>query len=141
VTASSDISVTSATIGAAPGGELLIDREAWAAAIDASAACAQACVTCADACLDVDGGRDLGTCVAVSEVCAELCRTTAASLSRIGHAAALPLHHLLVACIDACERCAAECEHHDDLEHCRRCADACRRCAEACTPILRAVPS
>ena len=31
-----------------------------------------------------------------------------------------------------CDACGAECDKHQHMEHCQRCAEACHRCAEEC---------
>jgi hypothetical protein len=59
--------------------------------------------------------------------CAELCSTTANSMSR-----GSPLHPMICrACAEACEFCAKECQRQgtDEL---KSCADTCLKCAAGC---------
>lgn len=110
--------------------------------IEACYECAPTCSACADACLGEEQVRELTTCISLNEVCANVCGTTGASLSRTVHAHAreVPLRILLQACAKACSRCAEECERHvGHMEHFRVCAEACRRCEDACRQLLGAI--
>jgi hypothetical protein len=118
-------------------GEPAADVDMLSRCIEACFECAQTCSACADACLSEDGVQDLVACVSLNEVCADVCATTGAALSRTGQARALPLRSILEACAESCARCAQECERHaGHMEHCRICAEACRRCEAACREVL-----
>jgi hypothetical protein len=104
--------------------------------IDACDDCAGACVRCADACLAEDAVADLARCVRGSLDCADICATTSRELSRHAGQDHEITRAFLDACATACRLCAAECERHAHLEHCRSCAEACRRCEEACRQLL-----
>src|SRR5918994_5183207 len=118
-------------------GEAVVNIEVLSECIEACFECAQTCSACSDACLGEDQVRDLSACISLNEVCADICATTGAALSRIVHASALPLRSLLEACTDACAKCAEECERHaGHMEQCRVCAEACRRCEDACRELF-----
>lgn len=90
--------------------------------------CVIECEHCAVACLQEAEVQMLAKCIRLDLDCAEICRTTATLLSRDSDHA----HHLMEACIQVCEACAAECEKHSHMQHCTECAEICRQCAEAC---------
>lgn len=106
------------------------DLDELVAAIEAANTCAAVCSVCSDADLD-DGMLD---CARTCLDCADVCRTTAAILSRPAPSGALWRRQLEV-CALACDECADECEEHD-AGHCQACAEACRACAEACRALL-----
>src|SRR5699024_7266939 len=99
-------------------GEIGLDRDLLARAVDALVACAQACTACADACLSEDMVGQLRTCIRTKLDCADICDTTARVLSRhTGYDANLT-RALLQACIQACRSCGDECARHADMhEH------------------------
>lgn len=43
----------------------------------------------------------------------------------------MPNGHPHQTCINACEKCANECNMFKD-QHCQACADTCRQCADEC---------
>ena len=90
--------------------------------------CAAECNHCATACLDEQDVKMLARCIKLDLDCADICQLTASYVARGSEHA----NHLLKECAEICEACAAECEKHTHMEHCKRCAVACRRCAEAC---------
>ncbi len=90
--------------------------------------CAAACYHCSTACLDEQEIKPMVQCIKSDLDCAGICTLTASFLAR-GSAHA---KHLLNECIELCEACAAECEKHHHMDHCRECAEACRTCAGAC---------
>lgn len=96
--------------------------------LEVLANCAAECSHCAVACLNEYDVSKLTRCIKLDLDCAEICGLAISFVSR-GSARA---GHLLQACADICEACAAECEKHSHMEHCRRCADICKTCAEAC---------
>lgn len=115
------------------------DADDLAACIDACFACAQACTACADACLAEEMVADLRRCITTDLACADLCAATGRILSRQTGYDPQITRAALVACRDACRRCAEECDRHAGMhEHCRICADACRRCADACDRVAHA---
>jgi hypothetical protein len=96
--------------------------------------CAQTCTSCADACLGESNVSDLRRCIRLNLDCADLCTATAAIASRCTGSNDAVLKAVILACRDACNACAAECESHASMhEHCRVCAETCRRCEAACT--------
>lgn len=119
--------------------ELGFDEADLAACVEACFDCAQACTACADACLGEEMVAELRRCITTDLNCADLCAATGRILSRhTGYDAELT-RATLIACRDACRRCAEECEQHGGMhEHCRICAEACRRCEQACERLLAA---
>lgn len=121
-------------------GEIGLDRELLARAIDALMACSQACTACADACLSEDMVDQLRKCIRTNLDCADICDTTARVLSRHTSDDANLTRALLTACVQACRACGDECEHHaNHHEHCRVCAEACRACEQACNDLLATI--
>lgn len=108
------------------------DLDELVAAIEAANTCAAVCSVCADA--DIEEG--MVHCARSCLDCADVCRTTAAILSRPAPSGEL-WRIQLETCIAACEECAADCDQHD-AGHCTACAQACRDCADACRALLAA---
>jgi hypothetical protein len=105
-------------------------------AIEALTECAEVCTVCADACLAERDFRELRACIELNEICADICETTASAVTRAG-APPEVMKPLLIACIAACDACAAECQRHSSHhEHCRLCAESCRACSRVCTELL-----
>ncbi len=104
------------------------------AAIEAASACADNCSACADAC--IPEGGEMADCIRTCRDCEDVCRATAAILSRPAPAVKA-WTKLVEACIAICDECADECGSHDN-GHCRECAKACRACADACRALLKA---
>jgi hypothetical protein len=112
---------------------LPLDPAELTAAIDASLNCVQACTSCADSDLIEPDVAALAELVALCQICADICDTTARVLSRPGHWDRLVVRPLLDACIRACTTCAEECDRHADHHvHCAICARVCRACITAC---------
>lgn len=99
--------------------------------LEALTNCAAACNHCAMACLDERDVKMLARCIKLDLDCADICQLTAKLLSRDSEHAI----HLLKECAEVCQACAEECEKHEHMEHCRKCAEACRNCAEACLQV------
>ena len=117
----------------------MFDREALVRCIDACFDCAQSCEACADACLGEDLVEELTRCISLNAVCADVCATTGAALSRQRADDEQLLRTILETCARACKSCGDECERHGDMhEHCRVCADACRVCEQSCRELLAA---
>jgi hypothetical protein len=93
-------------------------------------ACAVACNICFDACLDQQELNNLTLCIRLNRDCADICLTTVGYISR----GSRQLTHLLRACEEIAEACAAECAKHN-YEHCQVCEKACRSCADACRSV------
>jgi len=105
--------------------------------ITACYSCAEACNVCADACLGEKNVAELVRCIRDCIDCADVCLTTGRIISRFTRTDFKLAGAQLRACVEACERCGAECEKHSPkMEHCRICAEACRRCARACQDLL-----
>ena len=118
---------------------LPVGADELAAAIDACLTCVQACTACADSDLVEDDVATLRTCIALNQVCADICDATARVLSRPAqwHRATVRLQ--LDACVRACVACAEECARHaEHHRHCAICEQACRACIEACAALLKA---
>lgn len=104
-----------------------------------TAQCTYVCTTCADACLEEEDRGDLSQCIRLNLDCAEICAIVGRFLARPGHQDRETLARILEACAIACHACAAECRRHEDMEHCRVCADQCERSAEACERMVPAL--
>ena len=90
--------------------------------------CAADCNHCAASCLEEYDVNKLSRCIKLDIDCAEICNLAISFISRGSEHA----EHLLHEYAHICEACAAECEKHSRMEHCRKCAEICRTCAEAC---------
>jgi hypothetical protein len=90
--------------------------------------CAAQCQHCYDACRIENKKEELEQCMIADQDCADICRLAGQLLERNSPHAEI----LLKACGEMCEKCATECEKHDQMEHCKRCAEACRKCADMC---------
>lgn len=90
--------------------------------------CASACHHCSVACLDEPDVQKLTTCIKLDMDCAQICEVSVSYISR----ASEQVKHLLKECSEICRLCAEECEKHDHMDHCKKCAEACHKCAEAC---------
>lgn len=119
-------------------GQTVASPTTLATCIDACFGCAQVCAACADACLAEDGGLDLAICIRRDLDCAAQCLATGQTVTRQTAADIQALRASLMACVDACGRCAEACERHaaHGLAHCATCADACRRCERACSALI-----
>jgi hypothetical protein len=122
-------------------GEPGADRALLVACIDACSDCAGSCTQCADACLAEESVQHLTTCIRLNLDCADVCTATGRVVSRRTGYDAEVTGAVLRACIEACGKCAAECEIHaaHGMEHCRVCAADCRRCEQACKELLAAI--
>ena len=90
--------------------------------------CAAECNHCATACLDEQDVKMLAKCIKLDIDCADICTLTATLIARGSEHAG----HLKKECAEICNACAAECEKHTHMAHCKTCAEACRACAQAC---------
>jgi hypothetical protein len=119
-----------------------IDAGVLSRCIEDCVSCAQTCIACADACLAEESVAELVRCISLDLICADICTTTAATLTRETAFEPQLVRHVVEACLDACRRCGDECEKHaDHHEHCRVCAEECRHCAQACEELLSSLPS
>ena len=103
-------------------------HEKFQSCIEACNECATTCTHCATSCLHESDVKMLAHCIQLDLECAAICRS-AAELMSLGSSHA---QKLCAICADICDACAAECEKHSHMEHCKECAEACRRCAEEC---------
>ncbi|HEX2576836.1 MAG TPA: hypothetical protein VHK88_10850 [Aquihabitans sp.] len=116
------------------------DVEESAVAAEALHACAAHCAACADACLAEDTVAELRACIRRDLDCADICAATARVVARQTAGDTSMFSGLLAAAIEACERCAEECETHAaHHEHCRICAEVCRDCAAACRRLMESI--
>lgn len=121
-------------------GEINVDRDRLAIAIDALTACAQACTGCADACLSEANVGMFAKCIRIDLDCADICAATIRVLSRHTGYDANISRSLLEACATACRSCRDECQQYAGThEHCRICAEACRVAEQACRDLLAAM--
>jgi hypothetical protein len=120
--------------------KLSLDRDLLVSCIEACSDCAESCTQCADACLAEDDVQHLTTCIRLNLDCADVCAATGRVVSRQTGYDADVTSAVLRACIEACRKCAAECDIHaaHGMEHCRVCAAECRRCEQACQVLLAA---
>lgn len=95
--------------------------------------CALFATSCADACSAES--MDMRQCIRTCLDCADVCTAAAKLAMRLTGDDDAMVRAMLMACIDACEICAAECDKHDH-EHCRLCATMCRECADDCREAL-----
>lgn len=93
--------------------------------IDALNKCAAECNHCTTACLDEADVKMLAACIKLDIDCAGICSLTASLLARGSEHG----KHLLKECIEICNACAAECEKHTHMGHCKACADASSKAA------------
>jgi hypothetical protein len=119
--------------------EINMDRDQLARCIDACHDCAQACTACADACLSEELVADLVKTIRTNLDCTDVCETTAAVLSRHTGYDANVSRAVLVACAQACNSCGAECDLHQEMEHCRICAETCHACERICLETIEAM--
>ena len=120
---------------------LKLDRDLLVACIEACSDCAESCTQCADDCLAEESVQHLTTCVRLNLDCADICAATGRVVSRqTGYDPELT-SAVLRACIEACRKCAEECDIHaaHGMEHCRICAEECRSCEQACQALLAAI--
>ncbi|MBC7488117.1 MAG: four-helix bundle copper-binding protein [Cytophagaceae bacterium] len=105
-----------------------MSNEKFQTCIEACLACAVECEQCATACLNEQDVSKMAKCILIDRDCADICFTTAKLLARDSQHG----QHLMAECAEVCEACAAECDKHAHMEHCKVCAEACRACAEEC---------
>ena len=121
-------------------GQIDLDHDLLARALEELVACSQACTACADACLSEEHVAALVKCIRTDLDCADICATTARVLSRHTAYDAGITKAQLEACVQACRSCADECAQHAEMhEHCRVCAEACRACQQACEALLASI--
>lgn len=132
----SSMTDTKEILDAVPTGVPLSTKDV-AAAIDACLTCVQTCTTCANADLAEEDLAALRVCAALCITCADVCDVTARVLSRPAQSDQLIVHHLLQACIRACENSAEECARHaHHHRHCAICEKVCRAGTQACAALL-----
>ncbi len=96
---------------------------------------AAVCNSCADACAAEP--MDMRQCVRLCMDAADVCNAAYRIASRRTGGDRQLIRTMLAASIEACMRCADECEFHAPAHsHCRRCAEVCRECAESCRAAL-----
>jgi hypothetical protein len=110
-------------------------NEPLALAVRHAMFCAAICTSCADACLAEADVDMLKPCIRYNLDCADVCDMLFKVATRRTASNEALIQSALRLCIEACERCGAECAKHD-MDHCRRCAQMCRECAEDCRKAL-----
>lgn len=104
-------------------------NQALGRAVKTTMDCAAICNSCADACLAEP--MNMSQCIRLNLDCADICLATSrVATRRAGHDVQL-IRTMLKACIEACQRCGAECGKHENA-HCQRCALTCNACVEDC---------
>lgn len=91
------------------------------------AACQHQCNHCFKSCLEEDQVKMMVDCIKLDRECSDICALTLQMVASESYFA----KDMVLLCINACQKCAQECEKHDN-DHCRECAAACRECEEAC---------
>ncbi len=95
---------------------------------DECVACAIECRICNTACLLEPDMNVLAHCIRLTDECAAICLLAMNSMTGNSKFAA----DVCKLCATICTACAVECEKHQHVEHCARCAAQCRKCAAAC---------
>ena len=96
--------------------------------IDACIACAIACKQCANACLNEQDIKKLAYCIKLNHDCAAVCFLAIDTMASVSEFA----QQVCYMCEEVCKACAAECEKHAHMQHCKECAKACTICAKMC---------
>jgi hypothetical protein len=116
------------------------DADLLAGAIDALNDCAQACAADVEANLREPNLADMVRCIRFCLDCTDVCRSTAAVLSRRTCEDTRLARLLLEACVATCKSCGDECQRHARMHsHCRVCEESCRRGEEASRLLLAAL--
>ncbi len=108
-------------------------NESLGLAVRRAMLCSAICNSCADACLAEP--MDMNQCIRLNLDCADVCAATSRIATRRTGFDRQLIRSMLAVCIEACERCGAECRRHDNA-HCRRCATMCGECADDCRAAL-----
>ena len=96
--------------------------------IEVNTDCIVACEQCVQACLSE--GKALNCC----KICLD-CANLGTLATKMISSKSPFADDILILYAEACDACAAECEKHSHMEHCRACAEACRHCAEVCSQL------
>lgn len=105
-----------------------LQNSKYQSCIDACNACAESCELCATSCLREQDVKMLARCIQLDRDCATICWTASQFMSRDSEF----VKQVCNACALSSDACAEECEKHQNMEHCKLCAQACRKCAEEC---------
>jgi hypothetical protein len=108
-----------------------MNQEHFKRCIDANNACAAVCDITAASGMHEANIHAMEDCVSLSRDCAEICRLAASYMERGSKMASA----VLLACIEACERCRKECDKYM-MDYCEACAAACRKCAVECQALI-----
>jgi acetylglutamate synthase len=111
-------------------------NEELATAVRHAMFCAVICTSCADACSAE--AMDMRQCIRTCSDCADVCTAAMRVAARRTGSNEAVIRAMLIACIETCEICAAECDRHDH-QHCRLCAEMCRECAADCHTALATI--
>lgn len=95
--------------------------------IDTLYFCAAQCTHCYDAC-HLENNDNMQLCMINDQDCSDICRLTGQLVERNSPNTDI----FLKLCQQMSERCANECDHHKNIAHCDKCADACRKCVDMC---------
>ena len=95
------------------------------------------CAAIANSCADADSAEDgdMRQCIRACSDSSDICTATYRTASRRTAGNVQLIMSMFELCIQACERCAEECEKHDN-PHCKRCATMCRETIEDCRKAL-----
>lgn len=91
--------------------------------------CAIECSKCINSCLHETDIKMLVLCIKLNQDCADICHLAVKLMARDSGFAKM----ICGICAEVCNACAAECEKHSHMEHCKNCAETCRKCAEECS--------
>lgn len=105
-------------------------------------ACAKACSDCQRACdmcsthcshMLGEGKKEHSVTLATCQDCSTVCSGASQIVARGGPFSGI----ICAACVDACAKCATQCEKFPDDKHMKMCAEECRKCEKACRDMLK----
>lgn len=105
-----------------------MSHEKFKSCIETCYNCAIACDHCASEDLNEADVKLLAECIRLDRECPAFCRAAAHIMSMGGQFA----KEICAICAKVCDACAAECEKHQHMDHCKECAQKCRHCSEEC---------
>ena len=110
----------------------VIQNQKYQTCIDTCNDCMEACEACVTECLREQNVNAMTKCIQLCRECAEICVTSSKLMSMDSS----HVKGVLGLCIDICDACSQECRRHQQMEHCKLCAQTCRRCVEECRKMV-----
>jgi hypothetical protein len=110
-----------------------LQSQKYRTCIDACNECFEACELCAVKCLHEENVKSLARCVEICMTCYHACAAASIIMSAENEYA----KKLVGLVAEVCEACAAECDEHKQMEHCKLTAESCRKCAEECHRVAK----